>query len=261
MNSDVRRQIFCGNWKMHRTIAESLELATAIKNAVGPSVHKSGIEVVLAPVFTALSAVGARLSGSQVSLAAQDCYWEKQGAFTGEVSAYLLKDLGCRYVIVGHSERRHYFGETDEGVNKKAKAVLGEGMRPIVCIGETAQERDDGQTWARLKTQLSGGLLGFSAEQLRETVVAYEPVWAIGTGRVATPAQAGEAHAFIRQHLRQHFGGVAESVRIQYGGSVKADNVAGLLAQPDIDGALVGGASLSAEEFLKIVRYQEVAAS
>ncbi len=257
----LRRPIFCGNWKLHRTIAESLELATAVKNAVGPTVHRNDIEVVLAPVFTALHPVAGRLFGSQVRLAAQDCFWESQGAFTGEVSAYLLADVGCRYVIVGHSERRQHFGEVDETVNRKAKAVIAAGMRPIVCIGETARERDDGMMFSRLAAQMMGGLLGFSEEMLAETVLAYEPIWAIGTGRVATPEQAQEAHGYIRQHLREHFGEVAERVRIQYGGSVKADNIAGLMVQPDIDGALVGGASLKAEEFLNIVRYQEVAGS
>jgi triosephosphate isomerase len=256
-----RRPIFCGNWKMHKTVAESLDLATAIKNAVRPTVEQDQIEVVVAPVFTALHAVGRRLEGSAVALAAQDCFWEDQGAYTGEVSAYLLKDVGCRYVIVGHSERRHHFGELGAMVNLKARAVLRLGMRPIVCIGETLKQRDAGETLGVLEAQLAGGLRGFSEEMLRETVLAYEPVWAIGTGRVATPQQAQEAHAFIRGYLHRHHGEVAKTVRIQYGGSVKPDNIAGLMALPDVDGALVGGASLNAESFLHIVRYLEGAAS
>ena len=252
--SKTRLPIIAGNWKLFKTVAESLELATAVKNAVGPL--RGEVEVVVAPVFTALHAVGKRLEGSAVSLAAQDCYWEEKGAFTGEVSPQLLADVGCRYVIVGHSERRQHFGETDTAVNLKAKAVLGAGLRPIVCIGETLSEREAGETFGRIGAQIEGSLDGLDDDQLRETVIAYEPVWAIGTGRVATAQQAQEVHAFIRGRLRERSGPVADEVRIQYGGSVKPDNIAGLMQQADIDGALVGGASLKPDDFLRIVKYR-----
>src|SRR5258708_3749853 len=250
----ARTKFICGNWKLHKTIAESIELATAIRNAVGPV---RDIEVAIAPVFTALHAVAKKLEGSAVALAAQDCFWEDQGAWTGEGSARLLADVGCRYVIVGHSERRQHFGELDGAVNLKAKAVLRNKLRPIVCVGETLAERDAGETFGRVGAQLDGSLAGFDDAMLRETTLAYEPVWAIGTGRVATTAQAQEVHAFLRARLRERAGAVADEVRIQYGGSVKGDNAAGLLGQPDIDGALVGGASLKADDFLAIVKYRK----
>ena len=234
-----RVPIIAGNWKLYKTVAESLDLATAIRNAVGPV---RDVEVVIAPVFTALHAVAKRIEGSAVALAAQDCFWEDQGAWTGEVSAKLLADVGCKYVIVGHSERRQHFGELDAAVNLKARAVLRNGLRPIVCLGETLAEREAGETFGRIGTQLHGSLAEFTPEMLRESVVAYEPVWAIGTGRVATVNQAQEVHAFIRGQLRERFGPVADEVRIQYGGSAKPDNAAGLMGQPDIDGLLVGGA-------------------
>jgi triosephosphate isomerase len=248
-----RTPFVCGNWKLHKTVAESLELATAIKNAVGPI---RDVELAIAPVFTALHPVAKRLEGSQVGLAAQNCFWEDQGAWTGEVSAKLLKDVGCTWVILGHSERRQHFGETDAGVNLKLKSVLKNGLRAIVCVGETEKERDAGETFGRVRTQLDGGLRDITAEQSADVVIAYEPVWAIGTGRTATPAQAEEVHAFIRSNLSEKWGAKAEAVRIQYGGSVKPDNVAQLMAQPNIDGALVGGASLKADDFLKIVKYR-----
>ncbi|MDW8284105.1 MAG: triose-phosphate isomerase [Myxococcales bacterium] len=247
-----RRPLICGNWKMHRTVGQALELATAVRNALGGLSRE--VEVAIAPPFTALYAVARRLQGSPLRLAAQDCFWEPEGAFTGEVSAEMLRDVGCTYVILGHSERRQHFGELDAAVGLKARAALRAGLCPIICIGETLAERDAGETYGRLKSQLEGALAGFSPDMVAGLVVAYEPVWAIGTGRVATPQQAQEAHAFVRQHLHQHFGEVAQSVRIQYGGSVKPDNAAGLLRQPDIDGALVGGASLQAESFLDIIR-------
>jgi triosephosphate isomerase len=249
-----REPFVCGNWKLHKTIAESLELATAIKNAVGPV---RDVEVAVAPVFTALSSVAKRLDGSAVALAAQDCFWEDQGAWTGEVSARLLADVGCKYVIIGHSERRQHFGELDAAVNLKVKAALRNGLGPIVCVGETEKERDAGETFGRVRTQLDGGLAGLSAADAERLTVAYEPVWAIGTGRTATPQQAEEVHAFIRGILGEHFGEVAGRIRLQYGGSVKPDNAAALLGQPNIDGALVGGASLKADDFLKIVKYRQ----
>ena len=252
MDEPARLPVIAGNWKMHKTIAESVELATAVRNAVGPL---RDVEVVIAPVFTALHAVARKLEGSPVKLAGQDCFWEDQGAYTGQVSAMMLRDVGCSYGIVGHSERRQHFGEMDGAVNLKAKALLRHGLRPILCVGETLAEREAGETFGRVGAQLSGALAGFSDDQMRASVIAYEPVWAIGTGKVATTAQAQEVHGFIRGRLREQFGGLADEVRIQYGGSVKPDNVAGLMAQPDIDGALVGGASLKADDFLKLVKY------
>jgi triosephosphate isomerase len=250
----MRTPFVCGNWKLHKTVAESLELATAIKNAVGPV---RDVEVAVAPVFTALHAVGKRLEGSQVALAAQDCFWEDQGAYTGEVSPRLCADVGCRYVILGHSERRQYFGEVDGAVNLKAKAVLKAGLRPIVCVGETEKERDAGETFGRVRTQVAEGLAGLGPDDAAALVVAYEPVWAIGTGRTATPEQAEEVHAFIRGLLGELLSDGAERVRILYGGSVKPDNAAALLGKPNIDGALVGGASLKADDFLRIVKYRQ----
>jgi len=248
-----RTPFVCGNWKLHKTVAESLELATAVKNAVGPV---RDVEVAVAPVFTSLHAVAKRLEGSSVSVAGQDCFWEDQGAWTGEVSARLLKDVGCAYVILGHSERRQRFGELDAAVNLKAKAALRNGLGPIVCVGETEKERDAGETFGRVRAQLDGGLRDIAAGDAERIVIAYEPVWAIGTGRTATPAQAEEVHAFIRSNLSEKWGAKAEVVRIQYGGSVKPENAAQLLSQPNIDGALVGGASLKADDFLKIVKYR-----
>ena len=256
-----RPSLIVGNWKMYKTVAEALELATAVKNAVAPTVHSRRVEVVVVPPTTALHAVGQRLQGSQVGLGAQTCFWEPQGAFTGEVSPPMLADLGCRYVLVGHSERRHHFGETDAAVNLKAKAILKAGLCPIVCVGETEKERDAGEMKNRVFGQLAEGLFGFTPDMLEQIVIAYEPVWAIGTGRVATTEQAQEVHDFIRQYLHSQLGEVAKALRILYGGSVKPNNIAGLMAQPDVDGALVGGASLKAEEFLQIVRYNEAPAS
>ncbi len=250
----TRTPFICGNWKLHKTIAESIDLAVAVRNAVGPL---RDVEVAVAPVFTALHAVAKKLEGSSVALAAQDCFWEDQGAWTGEVSARLLKDVGCSYVIIGHSERRQHFGELDAAVNLKVKAALRNGLQAILCVGETEKERDAGETFGRVRTQLDGGLAGLSAADAEKLTIAYEPVWAIGTGRTATPAQAEEVHAFIRGLLGEKFGATAERVRIQYGGSVKPDNAAQLLSQPNIDGALVGGASLKADDFLKIVKYRQ----
>jgi triosephosphate isomerase len=249
-----RKGFICGNWKLHKTVDESLELATAIKNAAGPI---RDVEVAVAPVFTSLYAVAKRLEGSAVGLAGQDCFWEDQGAFTGEVSAKLLKDVGCTHVIIGHSERRQHFGELDAACNLKVKAALRNGLKPILCVGETEKERDANETFGRVRAQIDGGLEGLGADIADKLTVAYEPVWAIGTGRTATPAQAQEVHAFIRGLLAERLGAQgAEVVRIQYGGSVKPDNASQLLSQPDIDGALVGGASLKADDFLKIVKYR-----
>ncbi|HEY2747128.1 MAG TPA: triose-phosphate isomerase [Polyangia bacterium] len=249
----TRTKLICGNWKLHKTIAESLELATAVKNAVGPL---RDVEVAVAPVFTALHAVAKRLEGSAVALAAQDCFWEDQGAWTGEVSAKLLKDVGCKYVIIAHSERRQYFGELDASANLKVKATLRNGLDPILCVGETLAERDAGEAFHVVARHLAGGLAELTADDGKRVVIAYEPVWAIGTGRTASPAQAQEMHEFIRGKLAEQFGNAAELIRIQYGGSVKPDNAALLMEQADIDGALVGGASLKADDFLKIVKYR-----
>ncbi|HSM91343.1 MAG TPA: triose-phosphate isomerase [Anaeromyxobacteraceae bacterium] len=245
----ARKKFVCGNWKMHRTVAEAVALAREVRDAVG----SSPVQVAIAPPFTALHAVKQVLAGGPVELSAQDVHWEPQGAFTGEVSAPMLAEVGCRHVIIGHSERRQFFGETDESVRKKTGAVLGAGMLPIVCVGETLAEREAGRTLEVVGRQVRGGLAGFG-EALAAVTVAYEPVWAIGTGKTATSAQAQEVHAAIRAILRELCGGLAEGIRIQYGGSVKPDNAAELLAQPDVDGALVGGASLKAADFAAIVK-------
>ena len=250
MTSPRRKPLVAGNWKMHRTGPEALELIQQLRNGYTPG----RAEVMVAPPFTALEAVSRALETSGIALGAQNVHWEAQGAFTGEISAGMLKALGCAYVIVGHSERRQLFGETDSWVSKKARAVLHTGMRPLVCIGETLAERDSGRTLEVCSNQLQGSLAGVAVEEMTHVVLAYEPVWAIGTGRNATPAQAQEVHAHVREQLVRLFGRpVGESLRILYGGSVKADNAAELLGQADVDGALVGGASLKAQEFLAIV--------
>lgn len=249
----MRKPILAGNWKLHKTIAEAIELVTLLKRSI---TEFHAVDVVVCPPFTALSEVSEVLIGSEIQLGAQDVFWEEKGAFTGEVSASLLKDAGCAFVIVGHSERRQFFHETHETVNKKAKAVLRSGLTPIVCIGETLAEREKGQTFLVLKEQLEGALARFSRDEMGQVVLAYEPVWAIGTGKVATPAQAQEAHAFIRAEISKAFGAeTANALRIQYGGSVKPENSAELMDQPDIDGALVGGASLDAASFASIVKH------
>jgi triosephosphate isomerase len=252
MTTTKRRPLIAGNWKLYKSIKEAVELVEQLKKGLPSSLN---CDVVVAPVYTALSAVRAAISSSSIKLAAQDAYWEKQGAFTGEVSAYLLRDAGCDYVIVGHSERRQFFAETDVSVNKKAKTVLENQMSPIICVGETRQEREAGTTLKVILSQLDGALQGFKAEELARVAIAYEPVWAIGTGLTASPQDAQAAHHAIRERLAQLFGQeTAPIVRILYGGSVKPDNAATLLAQPDIDGALVGGASLTADSFLGIVK-------
>ncbi len=251
-----RTPIVVGNWKLNKTVSEALTLVTELKNQLA-SVRD--VEVGVGPVFTALHPVIKRLEDSNIGVAAQDCYWEPSGAFTGEVSAVLLADLGCRYAIVGHSERRQYFGETDETVGKKTQAALAAGLVAIVCIGESEAERDGGQTFARVDVQLDGALAGLSADAMANVVLAYEPVWAIGTGRTATPGQAQEVHAHIRGRLRERFGDTADTVRIQYGGSMKPGNAESLLREPDIDGGLIGGASLKADDFSAIVKAARLA--
>jgi triosephosphate isomerase (TIM) len=245
----ARRKFICGNWKMHKTLAEAVQLVRELRAKL-----ETQAQVAVAPPFTALAAVKKELQGSAIELFAQDCHWEKQGAFTGEVGAPMLADAGCDGVILGHSERRQYFGETDETVNKKLRAALEARLHPIVCVGETLQEREAGRTWEVVARQVRGALAGFGAGQIGRCTLAYEPVWAIGTGKTATTAQAQEVHAQVRRLLRELAGPeVAEAVRVQYGGSVKPENAADLLAQPDIDGALVGGASLKADDFARIV--------
>ena len=250
----MRTPIVAGNWKLNLTLAESTALAAALRDA---GAGRVGREVVVAPVFTALAAVAATLQESDIKVAAQDLFWEGKGAYTGEVSAPLLLDAGAVAALVGHSERRQLFGETDEGVNRKTKAALDAGLLPIVCVGETLAEREAGGVEAVLGRQVRGALAGLAAEQVAGLAVAYEPVWAIGTGRTATPAQANEAHAFVRGLISAGFGAtVAARVRILYGGSVTPATVDELMREPDIDGVLVGGASLKAESFLRIVNFR-----
>jgi triosephosphate isomerase len=250
MSPSPRRPCFCGNWKLNGTIAESLALATDVRNGVATL---RNADVVVAPSFTALHAVAKRLEDGPVTVAAQNCHFEDKGAFTGEVSAPQLADVGCKYVILGHSERRQLFGELDAAVNLKAKAALRVGLAPIICVGETLAERDAGETLGRVQAQVDAALEGISNPDLLKCLIAYEPVWAIGTGRTATPAQAQEVHAFIRASVARRSEGAA-SLRILYGGSMKPDNVRALMAEADVDGGLVGGASLQAESFVRMVR-------
>jgi len=246
----MRKWIVAGNWKMNNSIAESVRLATEIKQGVSGLTNG---QVVVAPPFTALQSVNDVLRGSAVALAAQNMYFENKGAYTGEVSPLMLRDAGCSYVLVGHSERRKYFLESDELVNAKALSALAAGLRPIICVGETEAERNKGVTESVVGRQVRAALAGVAVEKLPEIVIAYEPVWAIGTGKVATPEQAEDVHDFIRRLMVEIYGCVAEDVRILYGGSVTKDNIAELIAMKDIDGALVGGASLQAAGFLGII--------
>ena len=245
------RPLFCGNWKLFGSLAESIALADGVRAATA---EVEGCDVAVAPGFVALATVAQKMKGSHVRVAAQNGYWQAKGAFTGEVAMAQIADAGAHYVIIGHSERRQFFGETDAGVARKTTAALGAGLRPIVCIGETLAERDAGHTLARVGSQLAEGLAGLSPADLETCVIAYEPVWAIGTGRNATPGQAVEVHTFIRAELRKKLGEKATLTPILYGGSVKPDNVAALMAEPEINGALVGGASLTVDSFVKIVK-------
>lgn len=248
----MRKVIIAGNWKLNKNIKEAVDLANDIKTRCA-SVSK--VDIVVCPVFTALSRVSDVLKGTNIGLGAQDLYWQDSGAFTGEVSAPLLKDAGCQYVIIGHSERRQFFAETNETVNNKVKAALAHGLIPIVCVGENLAEREAGKTFAVVQDHVENSLKGFSADEMAKIVIAYEPVWAIGTGKTATPQQAQEVHAFIRKLLeKMHGKAVADVIRIQYGGSVKAENAKELISQPDIDGALVGGASLKGDSFAGIIQ-------
>jgi triosephosphate isomerase (TIM) len=249
-----RMPFIAGNWKMHGTRSEAVALASALAASVGQT---RGREVVLAPPFTALEPVAQTIKGTTIRLAAQNMYWETKGAFTGEVSGPMLREAGCTHVILGHSERRQLFGESNETVNRRLHAALAAGLVPIVCVGETLAEREAEAAMAVIARQVESAFVGLETEQLATFVVAYEPVWAIGTGLTATPAQAQEVHHAIRRQLTvlgQPTTG--ERVRILYGGSVKPDNIDALMAEPDIDGALVGGASLDAAGFARIVQYQ-----
>jgi len=247
-----RKPIVAGNWKMNKNVAEAIDLAGDIKRDLADC---KDVDVVLCPPFTAVKAVGDVITGTHIDLGAQNMHWEKSGAFTGEVSAEMLREIYCHYVILGHSERRTYFGETDEIVNKKTRAALENNLIPIVCVGETLAEREAGRTNEVVGRQIRGSLAGLTNQQLVKTVIAYEPVWAIGTGKTATAQQAQDAHAFIRTVLAEMADeAVAQSVRIQYGGSVKASNARELFSLPDIDGGLIGGASLEARSFIEIVK-------
>lgn len=248
----MRKIIIAGNWKLNMKSKEAVELVTLIKREVG---DVQDVDMVVCPVFTVIADVHDVIHDTNIRLGAQNLYWEDAGAFTGEVSAPMLKDIGVEYVIIGHSERRQYFGETNETVNKKIGAALKQGMVPIVCVGEVLEERESGKTFDVIEKQIKESLAGFSAEETEQMIIAYEPVWAIGTGKTASPDQAQEVHALIRKLLTEmHNQQVASIVRIQYGGSVKPDNVVELMSQEDIDGALVGGASLKADSFADMIK-------
>ncbi|MEA3362714.1 MAG: triose-phosphate isomerase [Thermodesulfobacteriota bacterium] len=251
----MRRPLIAGNWKLNQTLAESKELANQLASNLADIADR---DIVIGPVFTALATVSEIIKNSPIQLAAQNCYPQTTGAFTGEVSPTLLQDVGCNYVIIGHSERRQLMGETDSFINQKLLKILEAELRPILCIGETLQERENNQMLEVLKRQVKGGLDNLTATQMADIVIAYEPIWAIGTGKTATNEQAQQAHSFIRDLVREIANQeVADRIQILYGGSVKPDNVDGLMAQDDIDGALVGGASLKAEDFIRIVRFED----
>jgi triosephosphate isomerase (TIM) len=255
----MRAPFIAANWKMYKTVHDTVVYIKEFRSMVKDI---DDAEIVVAPPFTAIHAAAEAARNSNVGIAAQDVYWEREGAFTGEVSAGMLKEAGAEYVIIGHSERRRLFHETDETVNRKTHAALGAELTPIVCIGETLEERERNETLVVLDRQIKSGLDGVTGEQVASLVIAYEPVWAIGTGRNATPDQANEAHAHIRSRLRQWFGGhAAEQCHVIYGGSVKPDNTAELVALPDVDGALVGGASLDVRAFFQIVARSRQAAA
>ena len=248
----MRTQIIAGNWKMHTTLAEASILVEGLKKALAATTTNR--QVVVCPPFTGLSTVTDLVADTDIAVGAQNMYFEEKGAFTGEVSPVMLSDIGCEYVILGHSERRQYFGETDETVNKKIKTALRFAMTPIVCVGESLEQREADETEAFITTQIDAGLAGLTADEVKTIVIAYEPICAIGTGRTATSAQAEEVCAFIRKRIATLFGAdAADCVRVLYGGSVKGSNAAELLAEADIDGALVGGASLKADDFMAII--------
>ncbi|RLB00583.1 MAG: triose-phosphate isomerase [Deltaproteobacteria bacterium] len=250
----TRIACIAANWKMYKTVGEAVEFVNQLTGKIDSLEDR---EVVIAPPFTALYALKDLVNRPWISLAAQNCYWEEKGAYTGEISPVMLKDVGCSYTIVGHSERRQYFGEKDKDINKKLKALIKIGIKPIFCVGEKLEEREAGRTFEVVKTQMDGGLEGLDPVDIAKVVIAYEPVWAIGTGKTATPEQAQEVHGFIREHLAMLTNkNIANEIRILYGGSVKPNNVDSLMSEPDIDGALVGGASLEVDSFLRIIRFE-----
>lgn len=249
----MRTPIIAGNWKMNKTASEARgffsEFIKLIKDV-------KDVEIIIAPPFTALSAAVDAVKDTKIKISAQDMFWEEKGAFTGEISPIMIKDAGCSHCIIGHSERRQFFGDTDEAVSKKIKAALKFGLIPIVCIGENLKQREANKTMKVIETQLQGGLTGFSENDMDKIILAYEPVWAIGTGKTATPAQAQEVHKFIRDYIKKKAGDkIADGMRILYGGSVTPENIKGLMTEEDIDGALVGGASLKPDSFAGIVRF------
>ena len=250
-----RRPLIAGNWKMYKTPQEAAETARQLVEKVR---DVSDVDIMIAPPFTALESVSRAIKNSPVALGAQNLYWKEEGAYTGEISAPMLESVGCEYGIIGHSERRQYFGETDETVNQKINAAIRVGLKPVFCIGETEQERETEQTFSVLDKQVRKGLEKLVPEQLDTLIIAYEPVWAIGTGKTATDDQAQDVHQFIRSLIEKSFGNdLSKSIRILYGGSVKPDNILNLMAMPDIDGALVGGASLSADSFSRIIKFKK----
>jgi triosephosphate isomerase (TIM) len=253
LSNRKRMPVIAGNWKMHKTAGEARSLARALRDGIGSG---NECQVVLAPPFTSLASVREEIQGSPLILAAQNVHWESKGAFTGEISIPMLEAAGCEMVIIGHSERRQYFGETDATVNRRVRAIQDSNLQPILCIGEMLSDRESGQHHNIVAKQLAGGLDGLTRQGLLRIILAYEPVWAIGTGRTASPEIAQNMHGMIRSWLSEKLGDAAEEVRILYGGSVKPDNIDALMQQPDIDGALVGGACLEAESFLRIIHFQ-----
>ena len=250
-----RRPLIAGNWKMFKTCPEAVETAEKLVTLVAGT---TDMDMMIAPPFTALVPVSDVVRGSSISLGAQNLFWEDRGAFTGEISPAMVVSAGCTYVIIGHSERRQHFSETDETVNKRIQAAVNNDLIPVMCVGESEEERESNNTFSVLDKQVKKGLKGFSSNDLKRLVIAYEPVWAIGTGKTATAGQAQEVHQFLRAMVEKSFGNMlAKSIRILYGGSVKPNNIAELMEMPDVDGALVGGASLDPETFSKIVRFRE----
>jgi triosephosphate isomerase len=251
-----RLPFIAGNWKMNKTVEEAFDLTEQLKASLQ---NIKGVEVAVAPPFTALYTVSVALKGSPIRLTAQNLFYEERGAFTGEISPLMLREIGCQYVIIGHSERRQFFGETEETVNRKIKAAFHQNLKPILCVGETSKEREGGQTFTVIERQLQGALKGILNKEMDNIVIAYEPVWAIGTGKTATPEQADEVHRYIREKIEKLYSReIAMEIRIQYGGSVTPENIKGLMGQENIDGALVGGASLKSETFSKIVKFREI---
>ncbi|MDR0978040.1 MAG: triose-phosphate isomerase [Endomicrobium sp.] len=250
----MRKPLIAGNWKMNKTIDEAMDVVKTLKSIIS---DVRDVDVLICPPFTALYAVNNEAKGSNINVGAQNMFWENKGAFTGEISPVMIKDSGCSYVLVGHSERRQYFGETDETVNKKVKSAFNAGLIPVICVGETLNEREKDITFKVIEKQIKTGAACLTAQQAAAAVIAYEPVWAIGTGKTATPDQAQEVHAFIRKVYEEMYADASNKVRILYGGSVNPSNISNLMKQPDIDGGLVGGASLEAESFAKLVKYSK----